>query len=229
MKDVNKKIFIIEDEEKIRVELSEFLNRYGYEVSYSTNFENIVNIALKENPHVILLDINLPYYDGYYICREIRKNSNVPIIVVTSRNSEIDELMSMNLGADDFITKPYNTQILLARISSIIRRTYQNLEAETFEFNGLKYNMSTSEMSFKDNKIELTKNESRILYTLMKSKGKIVSRNDLMKSLWQNDEFVDDNTWTVNINRLRKKIDGIGAEGYLQTKRGQGYILIWVF
>lgn len=226
MKDMNKKIFIIEDEEKIRVELSEFLNRYGYEVSYSTNFENIVNIALKENPHVILLDINLPYYDGYYICREIRKNSNVPIIVVTSRNSEIDELMSMNLGADDFITKPYNTQILLARISSIIRRTYQNLEAETFEFNGLKYNMSTSEMSFKDNKIELTKNESRILYTLMKSKGKIVSRNDLMKSLWQNDEFVDDNTLTVNINRLRKKIDGIGAEGYLQTKRGQGYILI---
>ena len=226
MKDVNKKIFIIEDEEKIRVELSEFLNRYGYEVSYSTNFENIVNIALKENPHVILLDINLPYYDGYYICREIRKNSNVPIIVVTSRNSEIGELMSMNLGADDFITKPYNTQILLARISSIIRRTYQNLEAETFEFNGLKYNMSTSEMSFKDNKIELTKNESRILYTLMKSKGKIVSRNDLMKSLWQNDEFVDDNTLTVNINRLRKKIDGIGAEGYLQTKRGQGYILI---
>ncbi len=226
MKDVNKKIFIIEDEEKIRVELSEFLNRYGYEVSYSTNFENIVNIALKENPHVILLDINLPYYDGYYICREIRKNSNVPIIVVTSRNSEIDELMSMNLGADDFITKPYNTQILLARISSIIRRTYQNLEAETFEFNGLKYNMSTSEMSFKDNKIELTKNESRILYPLMKSKGKIVSRNDLMKSLWQNDEFVDDNTLTVNINRLRKKIDGIGAEGYLQTKRGQGYILI---
>ncbi len=226
MKDVNKKIFIIEDEEKIRVELSEFLNRYGYEVSYSTDFENIVNIALKENPHVILLDINLPYYDGYYICREIRKNSNVPIIVVTSRNSEIDELMSMNLGADDFITKPYNTQILLARISSIIRRTYQNLEAETFEFNGLKYNMSTSEMSFKDNKIELTKNESRILYTLMKSKGKIVSRNDLMKSLWQNDEFVDDNTLTVNINRLRKKIDGIGAEGYLQTKRGQGYILI---
>ncbi|MCE9655290.1 response regulator transcription factor [Clostridium celatum] len=223
---MNKKIFIIEDEEKIRVELSEFLNRYGYEVSYSTNFENIVNIALKENPHVILLDINLPYYDGYYICREIRKNSNVPIIVVTSRNSEIDELMSMNLGADDFITKPYNTQILLARISSIIRRTYQNLEAETFEFNGLKYNMSTSEMSFKDNKIELTKNESRILYTLMKSKGKIVSRNDLMKSLWQNDEFVDDNTLTVNINRLRKKIDGIGAEGYLQTKRGQGYILI---
>ena len=223
---MNKKIFIIEDEEKIRLELSTFLNRYGYETSYSTDFENIVNIALKEKPHVILLDINLPYFDGYYICREIRKSSNVPIIVVTSRNSEIDELMSMNLGADDFITKPYNTQILLARISSILRRTYQNLDAEIFEYNGLKYNMSTSEMEFNNNKIELTKNESRILYTLIKNKEKIVSRNELIKSLWQNDEFVDDNTLTVNINRLRKKLDEIGVGGYLQTKRAQGYILI---
>lgn len=226
---MNNKVFIIEDEEKIRIELSEFLNRYGYETSYSNDFENIVEIALKSAPHIILLDINLPYYDGYYICREIRKKSNVPIIVVTSRNSEIDELMSMNLGADDFVTKPYNTQILLARISSLLRRTYQNIDLEVFEFNGLKYNMSTSEMEFNNNKIELTKNESRILYTLIKNKEKIVSRNELMKSLWQNDEFVDDNTLTVNINRLRKKLEEIGASDYLQTKRGQGYILIWAF
>lgn len=223
---MNKKIFIIEDEEKIRLELSTFLNRYGYETSYSDDFENIVEIALKEKPHIILLDINLPYYDGYYICREIRKASNVPIIVVTSRNSEIDELMSMNLGADDFITKPYNTQILLARISSIIRRAYQNIESEVFEFRRLKYNMSTSEMEFDDKKIELTKNESRILATLIRNKEKIVSRNELMKALWQSDEFVDDNTLTVNINRLRKKLEEIGAKDYLQTKRGQGYILI---
>lgn len=226
MKDVNKKIFIIEDEEKIRVELSEFLNRYGYEVSYSTNFENIVNIALKENPHVILLDINLPYYDGYYICREIRKKSNVPIIVVTSRDTEMDELMSMNLGADDFVTKPYNTQILLARIESLIRRSYGKNSMEIFEHNGVRYNLSTSEMEFNNKKIDLTKNESRILYTLIKNKGKIVSRNDLIKSLWQNDEFIDDNTLTVNINRLRRKLEKIGAKDYLQTKRGQGYILI---
>ena len=224
---MNKKIFIIEDEEKIRLELSTFLNRYGYETSYSDDFENIVEIALKEKPHIILLDINLPYYDGYYICREIRKASNVPIIVVTSRNSEIDELMSMNLGADDFITKPYNTQIILARISSIIRRAYQNVESEVFEFRRLKYNMSTSEMEFDDKKIELTKNESRILATLIRNKEKIVSRNELMKALWQSDEFVDDNTLTVNINRLRKKLEEIGAKDYLQTKRGQGYILIW--
>ena len=223
---MNNKIFIIEDEEKIRLELSTFLNRYGYETSYSTDFENIVDISMKEEPDIILLDINLPYYDGYYICREIRRKSNVPIIVVTSRNSEIDELMSMNLGADDFVTKPYNTQILLARISSLLRRTYQNIDLEVFEFNGLKYNMSTSEMEFNNNKIELTKNESRILYTLIKNKEKIVSRNELMKSLWQNDEFVDDNTLTVNINRLRKKLEEIGASDYLQTKRGQGYILI---
>ena len=223
---MNNKIFIIEDEEKIRLELSTFLNRYGYETCYSTDFENIVDISLKEKPHIILLDINLPYYDGYYICREIRRKSNVPIIVVTSRNSEVDELMSMNLGADDFITKPYNTQILLARISSIIRRTYQNLDSEVFEFNGLKYNMSTSEMAFNDKKCELTKNESKILFALIKNKEKIVSRNELMKTLWQDDEFVDDNTLTVNINRLRKKLEEIGAVDYLQTKRGQGYILI---
>ena len=223
---MNNKIFIIEDEEKIRIELSELLNRYGYEANYSNDFENIVKIALESNSHIILLDINLPYYDGYYICREIRKKSNIPIIVVTSRNSEVDELMSMNLGADDFITKPYNTQILLARIASIIRRTYQNLDSEVFEFKGLKYNMSTSEMTFDNKKCELTKNESKILFTLMKNKERIVSRNDLMKALWQDDEFVDDNTLTVNINRLRKKLEEIGAVDYIQTKRGQGYILI---
>ena len=223
---MNNKIFIIEDEEKIRIELSELLNRYGYEANYSNDFENIVKIALESNSHIILLDINLPYYDGYYICREIRKKSNIPIIVVTSRNSEVDELMSMNLGADDFVTKPYNTQILLARISSLLRRTYQNMDLEIFEFKGLKYSMSTSEMEFDNNKVELTKNESRILYTLIKNKEKIVSRNELMKSLWQNDEFVDDNTLTVNINRLRKKLEEVGAVDYLQTKRGQGYILI---
>lgn len=220
------KIFIIEDEEKIRTELTTFLDRYGYETLYSTDFENIVEEALKSDANVILLDINLPFYDGYYICREIRKQSNIPIIVVTSRDSEVDELMSMNLGADDFITKPYNTQILLARISSIIRRTYSNSDIDLFSYNDLKYNMSTSEVEYKGTKIELTKNESRILYTLIRNKEKIVSREDIIKALWQEDEFVDDNTLTVNINRLRKKLEEIGAKGYLQTKRGQGYILI---
>lgn len=222
-----KKIFIIEDEEKIRKELCTFLNRYGYETSYSLNFENIVEEAMKEKYHLILLDINLPYYDGYYICREIRRRSSVPIIVVTSRDSEVDELMSMNLGADDFITKPYNTQILLARISSILRRTYSNSDSEILEYRGILHNLSTSEVEYNNNKIELTKNESKILYVLMKNKEKIVSRNEIIESLWQSDEFIDDNTLTVNVNRLRKKLEEIGAVDYLKTKRGQGYILIW--
>ena len=220
------KIFIVEDEDKIREELVTLLCRYGYETESSKDFKNIVEDILKSDSTLVLLDINLPYYDGYYICREIRKESNIPIIVVTSRDSEIDELMSMNLGADDFITKPYNTQILLARISSLLRRSYNKNEVDVYQFKNLKYNLSTSEAEYNEGKIELTKNESKILYTLIKNKEKIVSRDDIMKSLWQSNEFVDDNTLTVNINRLRKKLEEIGAEGYLQTKRGQGYILI---
>ncbi|CUN82341.1 response regulator transcription factor [Clostridium sp. NSJ-49] len=223
---MSNKIFIVEDEDKIREELITLLNRYGYETEFSNDFKNIVEDILKAIPSLVLLDINLPYYDGYYICREIRKKSNLPIIVVTSRDSEIDELMSMNLGADDFVTKPYNTQILLARISSLLRRSYSKNESEVYQFKNLKYNLSTSEAEYEGSTIELTKNESRILYTLIKNKEKIVSRDDIMKSLWQSNEFVDDNTLTVNINRLRKKLEEIGAEGYLQTKRGQGYILI---
>ena len=220
------KVFIIEDDVKINEQLGSFLKRYGYEVATSFDFENIVDIALEENPKIILLDINLPVFDGYYICKEIRKQSNVPIIVVTSRDTEMDELISMNLGADAFITKPYNTAILLARIESIIRRVYGNNSMEIYEYNGLRYNLSTSEMEYEGNKSDLTKNESRILYTLIKNKGKIVSRSELMKYLWQNDEFVDDNTLTVNINRLRKKMEEIGANNMLTTKRGQGYILV---
>ena len=221
------KVFIIEDDVKINEQLGSFLKRYGYEVATSFDFENIVDIALEENPKIILLDINLPVFDGYYICKEIRKQSNVPIIVVTSRDTEMDELISMNLGADDFMTKPYNAAILLARIESIIRRVYGNNSMEIYEYNGLRYNLSTSEMEYEGNKSDLTKNESRILYTLIKNKGKIVSRSELMKYLWQNDEFVDDNTLTVNINRLRKKMEEIGANNMLTTKRGQGYILVW--
>ena len=220
------KVFIIEDDVKINEQLGSFLKRYGYEVATSFDFENIVDIALEENPKIILLDINLPVFDGYYICKEIRKQYNVPIIVVTSRDTEMDELISMNLGADDFITKPYNAAILLAGIESIIRRVYGNNSMEIYEYNGLRYNLSTSEMEYEGNKSDLTKNESRILYTLIKNKGKIVSRSELMKYLWQNDEFVDDNTLTVNINRLRKKMEEIGANNMLTTKRGQGYILV---
>lgn len=220
------KVFIIEDDSRIRDELCTFLNRYGYNSCFSTNFKNIVEEAIKENPSIILLDINLPYFDGHYVCREIRKVSQVPIIVVTSRDDELDELMSINLGADDFITKPYNLQILLARISAVLKRTYGNEQVNSLRYEGIIYNIAASEVAFNNNKIELTKNESKILHILISNNGKIVSRDEIMKCLWQEAEFVDDNTLTVNVNRLRKKLEDLGALGYIQTKRGQGYILV---
>lgn len=220
------KIVIVEDDVDIREELCSFLQKYGYEVTAPTDFQNIINIIQKENANLIILDINLPAFDGYYICREIRKTSEVPIIIVTSRDSELDELMSMNIGADDFITKPYNTQILLARINSILKRSYGNFQ-EVLVHNGISLNLSNASLSFENNTIELTKNELKILAFLLKNKGNIVSRDSLMEYLWNSDYFVDDSTLTVNITRLRKKLEDLGIETLIQTKRGLGYIILW--
>lgn len=219
------KIIIIEDTETIREELKTFLMRYGYEVVAPINFENIIHDTLKEQPNLILLDINLPVLDGYYICREIRKKSDVPIIVVTSRDNEMDELMSMNLGADDFITKPYNTQILVARIESILRRVQGYNIQETIVYHDLKLNLSNGSISYNGRTAELTKNELKILSCLIKNKGKIVSRDDLMDFMWNADVFVDDNNLSVNVTRLRKKLEGVGMEENIETRRGLGYIL----
>lgn len=219
------KIVIVEDDVDIREELCSFLQKYGYEVTAPTDFQNIINIIQKENANLIILDINLPAFDGYYICREIRKTSEVSIIIVTSRDSELDELMSMNIGADDFITKPYNTQILLARINSILKRSYGNFQ-EVLVHNGISLNLSNASLSFENNTIELTKNELKILAFLLKNKGNIVSRDSLMEYLWNSDYFVDDSTLTVNITRLRKKLEDLGIENLIQTKRGLGYIIL---
>jgi len=219
------KILIIEDDIIIRTELQILLEKYGYKTIISTNFQNISDFVISEKPHLILLDINLPVFDGYHICREIRKQSKVPVIVVTSRDNDMDELMSMNLGADDFITKPYNTQILLARITAILNRTYDINGINELFFGEIILDIGKSSVTCKSKTIELTKNESRILAVLIKNKNIITSRDEIMNELWQSDEFVDDNTLTVNINRLRKKLDEIGVDGILQTKRGQGYLL----
>jgi len=217
------KIFIIEDDIKIREELSLFLSRNGYDCETTENFKNLVECVNNSNAQLVLLDINLPYVDGYHICKEIRKTSDIPIIVVTSRNSDLDELMSMNFGADDFITKPYNTQILLARIQSVLRRTTQT--SEQLQVKGVTLNLSDASVSCQNQKIEITKNEMKILHLLMSQVGTIVKRDDIMDVLWQSNEFVDDNTLTVNINRLRKKLESIGINDFLKTKRGQGYII----
>jgi len=219
------KIIIIEDTQTIREELKTFLTRYDYEVLAPSNFENIVDYTLKEEPDLLLLDINLPIFDGYHICREIRKSSNMPIIVVTSRDSEMDELMSMNLGADDFITKPYNTQILLARIASILRRVDGSNTQDTISYNDLKLNLANGSITYKGKTTELTKNELKILSCLIKNKGKIVSRDDLMDFMWNSDIFVDDNNLSVNVTRLRKKLQEAGMKENIETRRRLGYIL----
>lgn len=219
------KIIIIEDTKTIREELTTFLIKYGYKVLAPTNFEDVIEYVLEEEPDLILLDINLPVFDGYYICREIRKSSDVPIIVVTSRDNEVDELMSMNLGADDFITKPYNTQVLLARITSILRRVQGSNTQDVITYNDLKFNLSNGSIIYKGISAELTKNEIKILSCLIKNKGKIVSRDDLMDFMWSSDSFVDDNNLSVNVTRLRKKLEEVGMKENIETRRGLGYIL----
>jgi DNA-binding response OmpR family regulator len=221
-----KKIIIIEDDEVIREELQNFLQKYGYEVKTPIDFNNIIKYVENENANLILLDINLPVFDGYYICREIRKTSEVPIIIVTSRDSDLDELMSMNLGADDFITKPYNTEILLARTTNILRRTGGSIKTNNIlSYRDFNLNLSNATVIYKDKSLELTKNEVKILSYLINNKGNIVKRDSLMEYLWKSDYFVDDSTLTVNINRLRKKLEEIGIENAIETRRGLGYIM----
>lgn len=220
------KILIVEDDEIIRKELASFLKGYGYDVDVITNFKNVLGEISKYNSHLILLDINLPYFDGHYLCREIRKTSNIPIIIVTSRNADMDELMSMNLGADDFVTKPYNTQILLARIESVLKRVYANQIEEILTYGDLKLDLAKGVLLCHEKTETLTKNELKILHYLMKNKGNIVSREELMEYLWTSELFIDDNTLSVNITRLRKKIESMGVKNPIDTRRGLGYIMI---
>ncbi|MGL4774228.1 MAG: response regulator transcription factor [Clostridium sp.] len=220
-----KKIIIVEDENIIREELQSLLSRYGYKTHAPNDFENIIEEILKENGDLILLDINLPVFDGYHICREVRKKSEVPIIIVTSRDSDMDELMSMNLGADDFVTKPYNTQILLARIGALLKRSGGNTPSSILAYEDLKLNLSNATITFQGKELELTKNEVKILSYLIENKGKIVSRDALMEHLWKSDFFVDDSTLSVNVTRLRKKLEGIGIKNAIETRRGLGYIM----
>lgn len=220
-----KKIFIIEDNQKIRDELSSFLMKNGYECESSDGGGDIVTQVLTSEAHLLLLDINLPQNDGFYICKELRKRSDMPVIVVTSRDTEMDELLAMNFGADDYIAKPFNTQILLLRISSVLKRAYKESVNEKLDFGKFSVVLSKSVLEHADGETELTKNEVKILSCLHEHKGAIVSRDELMTQLWNSDMFVDDNTLTVNINRLRKKLEDIGFEDIIETKRGQGYLI----
>lgn len=219
------KILIVEDDEKLRNELEIFLSHNGYLTETLKKFDNTIQDILNLDSDLILLDINLPGADGEFVCKEIRKQFNVPIIMVTSRDNEIDELLSLNYGADQYITKPFNIQILLAKISSLLRRTKMGISQEKIVLKGFTLNISKSTIENEYKEIELTKNEFKILKYLVEHQNKIVSREEIMDYLWESESFIDDNTLSVNITRLRNKLEELGLKEIIETKRGQGYIL----
>ncbi len=221
-----KRILIIEDDEKLRCELETFLNKNGFVATSLNKFDNAVEDILNEKVDLLLLDINLPYTDGEFICKEIRKTSNVPIIMVTSRDNEMDELLSLNYGADQYVTKPYNIQILLAKIVGLLRRN-QNAGNNPDKIDCGEFVLNTAGRiaEKEDNKVELTKNEYKILEYLVLHRQQVISRDEIMDYLWESEEFVDDNTLNVNIKRLRTKLTELGLIDQIETRRGQGYLL----
>lgn len=217
------KIVIVEDDEEIREELKLLLQNSGYEAKVIADFHNIVPKILEEQAHLILLDVNLPEQNGYEICSKIRAKSNVPIMFVTSKNSAIDELNGMMRGADDYIEKPYNIPILLARINNLLMRSYPKEERNTIEYQGITLEILKSTIVYQDKQIELTKTELKVMYYLFTHLDRIVSREEIIDYLWDNGVYADDNSLSVNITRLREKLKQIGFEHFIETKRGQGY------
>ncbi len=221
------KVLIIEDDKKIRNIILDNLKKWGFQGISIENFEDVLKNVLEVQPHLVLIDINLPYYDGFHWCSKIREFSEVPIIFITSRDSNIDIIMAMNMGGDDYIQKPFSLDVLMAKIKAILRRTYSynSKDTEILEHKGIVLNFKNNCISYNDDKIELSKNEFRILTILVENNGEIVSRDTIMQFLWEDENFIDDNTLTVNINRLRKRLMDIGLTDYVITKRGQGYMV----
>ena len=218
------KIIIVEDDKEIREELAILLKNGGYEVFCITDFENVEKQVLEKECHLILLDVNLPVRSGYEICSKIRAKSKVPIIFVTSRNNSMDELNGIMLGGDDYIEKPYNVPILLARIKNLLSRTYSEENKESkIEYKGIVLNVLKSTVSYNGKEIELTKTEIKTLYYLFKNTDMIISRADIIDYLWDNEVYADDNSLSVIITRIREKLKDIGVENLIETKRGQGY------
>ena len=215
---------IVEDDEVIKDELSELLKNSSYLVESVKNFEKAKEEIFKYNPDLILLDINIPYLNGELLLKEIRKESSVPVIMVTSKSGEIDEALSITYGADDYITKPYNPTILLLRIQNIFKRINQNNNA--LKYKDIIVDLNKSELKKDDKVLVLTKNEMIIFSYLLNNKEKIVSRDELMTYLWNNEEYINDNALTVNISRLRSKLSNFGYESIIETRKGQGYILL---
>ena len=220
------KILIVEDDDIISAEVRKHIESWGCECRCVTDFERVLDTFKSFSPHLVLLDIYLPFYNGYHWCSEIRRISKVPIIFISSASDNMNIVMAMNMGADDFITKPFDLNVLTAKVQAMLRRTYDfSVEVTSLEHRGVVLNTADATVRYEENIIDLTKNEYRILSVLMENKGKIVSRDTLMLRLWETDSFVDENTLTVNITRLRKKLSKFGLENYITTKKGIGYMV----
>lgn len=206
--------------------MANHLAKWNYEVRYITDFRNIINEFLEFEPQLVLLDISLPFYNGYHWCSQIRKLSKVPIIFISSASDNMNVVMAMDIGGDDFIVKPFDLSVLVAKINALIRRTYSfQGQVNLIEKNGVVLNLNDTCITYKDKKIELTKNDFKIMQILMDNSGEIVSRNDIMTRLWESDSFIDDNTLTVNVARLRKKLEEIHIYDFIITKKGLGYMV----
>lgn len=221
---MNHKILIVEDDQVIAETLQKHISGWGYYVQTITDFHNVLAEFINFDPQLVLLDISLPFFNGYHWCSEIRKLSKVPIIFISSATDNMNIVLAVSLGADDFIAKPFDLAVLTAKIQALLRRTYDfSGQTNLLEHQGVILNLNDFTLRCKDEKVELTKNEHKILQTLLENKGTIVSREALMITLWETDSYVDENTLTVNIARLRKKLDAIGLNDFVVTKKGQGY------
>ncbi|EDU37226.1 response regulator receiver domain protein [Clostridium sporogenes ATCC 15579] len=218
---------IIEDEEKIANIIKKSLEKWGFETYIVKDFNDIFQEFLHINPQLVLMDVNLPAYDGFYWCSKIRSMSKVPVIFLSSRSTNMDIVMAVNMGGDDYITKPFSIEVLNAKINAILRRTYSYRDSnmDVLDCKGAMLSLKDNILYYQDKTIELTRNEFKILYILMKEYETIVSREDIMQELWQDENFIDDNTLTVNINRLRKKLNKIGLNDFIKTIINQGYVI----
>lgn len=221
------KVMIVEDDQTIAELIGENLTKWDLEAVLVQDFNQVLTEFNQEKPALILMDINLPVYDGFYWTRKIRETSQIPIIFISSRNTNMDMVMAMNMGADDFVNKPFAMEVLLAKIKALLRRTYNYRDSGThfLEHRGLKLNLENGDAQVGQQQINLSKNEFKLLQFLLRQQGKIVSRERLLRELWQDEHFVDDNTLTVNVNRLRRKIASAGLPHYIVTKVGQGYLI----
>ena len=220
------KIFIVEDDPVIASAVAEHIASWGCETRIAQNFQNIVQEFVDFDPQLVLLDVGLPFYNGYHWCSEIRRISSVPIIFVSSASDNMNIVMAINMGADDFIAKPFDLNVLTAKVQAMLRRTYDlGGQVRLLQHRDAVLNTDDSTLTYHGERVELTKNEYRILQVLMENKGKTVSRDVLMQRLWESDSFVDENTLSVNVARLRKKLDGAGLENFIATKKGMGYIV----